>query len=632
MTGAGSAANGRFFCVAVLAVGLVIGAGSQAEAAYYYWSNGEPYFYRPVPRLFSRQHKARHAQAPKTQKTERDAAKPQGPLIIAISINQQRLKVYDAQGVFAESPVSTGMRGHSTPMGVFSVIQKHKFHRSNIYSNAPMPYMQRITWSGVAMHAGVLPGYPASHGCIRMPMAFAIKMWNWTRMGARVVVTPGELTPATFAHALLPAQKVAPQPVAAVEPQADTPVGAKSGKGALEARSAMSEAANSEAANTMAARAADANVGADLALRTSLGRDDSVKIVPSGAALREQTRTADAGSDTKPSQITMSDASSGSAMPRLEDGAAKSRTPSESLPSASTDTAKHAATSGTKAEDTTTAASKRADATAPESKPAAAADIVARATGPAETGTRTQEIKTPESKPQDTKPQDAASVSARVGAKASDKSIDTKIKTETETKIEAAKPDAARIDSAKTTEGVDAAEDKDQARLADTIEDKAAAAKAAPPRRRGQIAVFISRKDSKLYVRQNFAPLFEAPVTIVPSDRPLGTHVFTAEVDRKDTNVLHWSVVTLPVSTRSAMRAADEEHGARQRKSSAAVETKPLVMPDTPAEALDRIGIPADAMTRVSDALTSGASIIVSDQGINQGETGEGTDFIVSLR
>ena len=83
-------------------------------------------------------------------------------------------------------------------MGVFSVIQKHKLHHSNIYSGAPMPYMQRITWSGIAIHAGVLPGYPASHGCIRMPMAFAVKMWNWTKMGARVVVTPGEMHAVEF--------------------------------------------------------------------------------------------------------------------------------------------------------------------------------------------------------------------------------------------------------------------------------------------------------------------------------------------------------------------------------------------------------------------------------------------------
>ena len=131
------------------------------------------------------------------------SAKPQGPLIIAISIEKQKVRIYDANGFFAETPISTGMRGHPTPMGVFSVIQKHKFHHSNIYSGAPMPYMQRITWSGVAMHAGVLPGYPASHGCIRMPMAFAVKMWNWTKMGARVIVTPGEMTPANFSHPLL---------------------------------------------------------------------------------------------------------------------------------------------------------------------------------------------------------------------------------------------------------------------------------------------------------------------------------------------------------------------------------------------------------------------------------------------
>ena len=158
-------------------------------------------------------------------------AKPQGPLIIAVSIEQQKVRVYDANGLFAESPVSTGMKGHSTPMGVFSIIQKHKMHRSNIYSGAPMPYMQRITWSGVAMHAGVLPGYPASHGCIRMPTAFAMKMWNWTRMGARVIITPGQITPARFAHPLLVAQKVVPQPLIANDPTTDAPA-VKSDKGA----------------------------------------------------------------------------------------------------------------------------------------------------------------------------------------------------------------------------------------------------------------------------------------------------------------------------------------------------------------------------------------------------------------
>ena len=149
--------------------------------------------------------------------------------------------------------------------------------------------------------------------------------------------------------------------------------------------------------------------------------------------------------------------------------------------------------------------------------------------------------------------------------------------------------------------------------------------------------MFISRKDSKLYVRQNFAPLFEVPVTIAASDRPLGTHVFTAEVDKTDTNALHWSVVSLPVSARAAAREDDSRVTLRQRGAAVIpvaakpVTAKPMVTPDSPAEALDRISIPADTMAKINEMLTSGGSIIISDQGINQGETGEGTDFIVRL-
>src|ERR1700737_2457624 len=142
------------------------------------------------------------------------ASKAKGVLTIAISIDKQQLTLYSDGVPIAHSQVSTGMGGHPTPTGVRSIIQRDRYHHSNIYSGAPMPFMQRITWSGVAMHEGVLPGYPASHGCIRMPMSFAVKMWNWTRMGARVVVTPGEMSPADFSHPLLMAQKAVPQPSA----------------------------------------------------------------------------------------------------------------------------------------------------------------------------------------------------------------------------------------------------------------------------------------------------------------------------------------------------------------------------------------------------------------------------------
>src|SRR5262249_20221828 len=153
-------------------------------ASYYYWNDSQSSFYRPEPPRLPRRQRPRHSEDKAAKTVQKEAAKPQGPLIIAVSINKQQLKVYDANGLFAQAPVSTGMQGHLTPTGVFSVIQKQKFHRSNIYSNAPMPFMQRITWSGVALHAGVLPGYPASHGCIRMPPSFAVRMYGLTRMGS----------------------------------------------------------------------------------------------------------------------------------------------------------------------------------------------------------------------------------------------------------------------------------------------------------------------------------------------------------------------------------------------------------------------------------------------------------------
>lgn len=119
--------------------------------------------------------------------------------------------------------------------------------------------------------------------------------------------------------------------------------------------------------------------------------------------------------------------------------------------------------------------------------------------------------------------------------------------------------------------------------------------------------MFISKKDGKVYVRQNFTPLFDTPLAIAGDDRPLGTHVFTARADKEDASLLRWSVMSMPA-------------------------VKTASMPDSAAEALARLTIPADAMARINEGLSSGASIVVSDQGINGGETGLGTDFIIPLR
>ncbi|QDW42027.1 L,D-transpeptidase family protein [Bradyrhizobium sp. KBS0727] len=591
-----------FWQMAVLTAAGTLGAAAQADAALFYWQDSDPGYYRPAPSAQPRrQRNTRKNSAAKSDAVQKETgAKPQGPLVIAISIDRQKVRVYDANGLFAESPVSTGMKGHSTPMGVFSIIQKHKFHHSNIYSGAPMPYMQRITWSGVAMHAGVLPGYPASHGCIRMPMAFAVKMWNWTKMGARVVVTPGDMTPASFSHPLLVAQKVTPQPVVADEPKndllkndllkndlpkADMPA-VKSDKGADAGSAIRSE-----------------NSVTSLELRSTVGH---------ASPLREQTRTADASSPMPANTAaTMSDATGGrpssseaaSAEAKPEAPKSESRPDAESTPANSADTA---------SSDDKSAEASRADAISDQTGSVEKADAPTAA---------------------DAAKAETASDSAKVQETAEDKPA--------EAKVEAAKPEVTKTTETKAPDkpaeaiaDAPAAPDakKDTARLPGI--DKAAAAKA-EPKRTGQIAVFVSRKDSKLYVRQNFAPLFDVPVTIAPSDRPLGTHVFTAEADKNDPNLLRWSVVSLPVTARNAARNDDDDdRRARRRKiaGGAAAEARPLPAPDSPAEALDRITIPQDAMARITEALTTGSSIIVSDQGINQGETGEGTDFIVSLR
>lgn len=126
-----------------------------------------------------------------------------GPIYMIISIERQQIHLYDGDRLIAMAAVSTGKKGHGTPKGDFTILQKRQYHRSNIYSNAPMPFMQRLTWDGIALHAGHDPGYPASHGCIRLPYAFAQKLFGITRIGTLVSVTANRLSPALMIDALV---------------------------------------------------------------------------------------------------------------------------------------------------------------------------------------------------------------------------------------------------------------------------------------------------------------------------------------------------------------------------------------------------------------------------------------------
>lgn len=520
----GHARSPRLLLQAALLATFTLGIAAPAHAVF--WFDEDPMRPRsmmappppPAPPPQVHRDNRLKQQGAALEKQAKEHAKPVGPLVIAISIDKQTMRVFDANGLFAETRVSTGMKGHETPTGVFSVIQKNKWHKSNIYSGAPMPYMQRITWSGIALHAGALPGYPASHGCIRLPMAFATKLWSWTRMGARVIITPGEISPAEFSHPQLIAQK--PVPVAAA------PMAAP------------------KDAQPATVKPAD-------------GRSTDLGLKPASTTEPGKTVTADAtnalGAAAKPviSDVNAAMAQMSTASTELAKSADKKRDDNvrvtrQDVDAAAAKAAELPATETTKAEDL------------PPKSPLAA---------------------TPEARKDDTPPADAPKGEAKI----------------------AAKPDAPKLDAVDIPPAPDTS-----------------------PKRTGQIAVLISGKDGKLYVRQNFSPLFETDITIKASDRPLGTHIFTARIDKDEAKNVHWTAVSLPAVPHRA--AADG-----RRKQAVATEAQPL--PVSAAEALDRINIPEDAMAQIAEAIATGGSIIVSDQSIKAGgETGQGTEFVVPLR
>ena len=125
---------------------------------------------------------------------------PDGPVVLVVSLDQQLAYVYRNGIAIGISTISSGKPGKDTPTGVFTILQKNKDHKSNLYNNAPMPYMQRLTWDGIALHGGTLPGYPASHGCVRLPHPFAAKVYGITRTGDTVVVSDARAAPTTLVY------------------------------------------------------------------------------------------------------------------------------------------------------------------------------------------------------------------------------------------------------------------------------------------------------------------------------------------------------------------------------------------------------------------------------------------------
>jgi hypothetical protein len=246
----------RLIRATLVALAVFVLPVGTAHAQSLFWPHYRSWWGDHAP--FRHKHQHRHTKSDVTKNAKFQDA-PKGPLQIIISIADQRISLYDNAALIARSSVSTGVEGHPTPLGVFSVISKQRWHRSNIYSAAPMPYMQRVTWSGIALHAGVLPGYPASHGCIRLTNAFAIQLWHLTKRGTRVIIAHDDVRPVEIAnpHLFESKPKVAS---GSSNPQAASVAGNGIITAAKTYAPSMSNVATQEAANLQVPDSAPAGV------------------------------------------------------------------------------------------------------------------------------------------------------------------------------------------------------------------------------------------------------------------------------------------------------------------------------------------------------------------------------------
>jgi lipoprotein-anchoring transpeptidase ErfK/SrfK len=479
------------------------------------------------------------------------AERPGGPLQIVISLDQQSLTVFSAGEAVAHSRVSTGVPGHPTPTGAFSIIQKNRFHRSNIYSGAPMPFMQRITWSGVALHEGVVPGRPASHGCIRLPTAFAKQLWGWTKLGARVVVTRGAVTPVEIAHPRLAALMPPHAPVAAKTPDSVAPT----------------------------------------------PRADSSESGPPRALVRVAAAT-EIATDALPGATTPPEPHAEAQAPASIDVALPDYPPAIVLDAA--EPAPPAVATARRMIGIEDAAASAAQAAGQLT--AAAAPAVEPATVPP-AAEATVDLALPDYPPMLTI--EAATASAPA--------------------------EAARVDGATLATVAIISPDYPPPAVDIPLSELAAALPFERPVQKGPVSVFISRKERKLYVRQDFHALFSAPVQIERPDAPLGTHIFTALGANADGEVMRWNVLTLPTSPE---KRAERAHHSSARTKHAKVQTANDIVPHHTlgaAEALERVTIPPAVAQRVFAFMAAGSSLTISDQGLGP-ETGRGTDFIVLTR
>jgi lipoprotein-anchoring transpeptidase ErfK/SrfK len=488
--------------------------------------------YRPMPQLRQDNRSrpdtnARQSNSRNTAKSKKDTPiqhpfgenMPKGPLQLMVSVGDQRAVLYSNGVRVAETKISTGVPQNPTPTGIFSIIQKNRWHRSNIYSNAPMYFMHRLTWSGIALHEGHLPGYAASHGCIRMPTDFVSRLWNVSRLGMRVVVARVQLTPQEFEHPKL------------INPAPKPPDNG-------------SRTSQAPASQVVASQAPDS-------LRPSLNASGLLRV---------------AEADTSEGAVVSDAPMASAATPGI---AGWHRIADQEEPVI--------VLSGAGA----TAIDTAAVAPAMSGPIAVPTEVVSAAGAASDTS-------------------EPATTSSTIAAPATE-------------------PERPTIDPAELS-------------LPRPAPLRTRAAE--PAKRTGQVSVFISGKEKRIFVRHAFVPLFDMPVEIANPAKPLGTHTFTALEAAAGGERMRWNLVSMPLTAAVAPPATKNgvtKNGAtkqRRKNLRGAVVTSES---SNATEALDRVTIPQEAVDRIAELLTPGSSLIISDEGLGR-ETGRYTEFIVETR
>jgi lipoprotein-anchoring transpeptidase ErfK/SrfK len=557
---------------AAVALVAVVTLGAHPAAAQYWY--GRPNSYERDPDYEYRRN-PQYGHETKREPANQSRNVEGAPLLAVVALGEQRVTIYNARGKMLQSPVSTGATGLETPAGIYSVLQKEEFHQSNVYEDGNMPFMERITWTGIALHGGVLPGYPASHGCVRMPEQFAQHLFGLTDIGMRVVVVPHDIAPAEISHPAL----FKPSSVR----RGALLVGSGSTRGSDLAAASAAQLEMLKAQSAAKSAEADAAAKKAAAARQFAAKKtaDAAKAVKSLHAAEEGTAKAEEA--LKAAERALEPAGSPEVM----------RSPS----SRQAELGKERA------------AAKLAEAQAQLEADKDKVELKGKAeTKLAEARTRLEAAR-----------EKAAAKLAEVQAqlKAAQEKAAARL-ANARAQLEAARSQAqARED--------EDARAKEELKSAEAARELAADDAADASRKMSPVSVFISRKTQRLYLRQGYTPVFEGPVTIRDPDKPIGSYVFTA-LGSHNTTEVRWSVVSMYKADRDVEPAAQ---GEKRKGENRNAEVAPADVAGAKA-ALDRIIIPPDVVDRFSEVVLPGASLIVSDEGASI-ETGKDTDFVVLM-